>query len=170
MQANFKLGRLNNLRKGDDTNTPLQFVYEASNCRFFYTAPMLLDQSLVWEQTYSLRWGGGTCLKGSSGELSAVTGYHTGYIDSNPPASAKNFFGANIKWSYPGAYSVDSHPPKPLTTPSASTSGKGSTATGKTTKSSASRSMIQLGGSGTGSILTLLLSPVLAVSALLFLL
>jgi hypothetical protein len=99
----------NNIRKGDDSVTPLMFVYEASNCRFFYTPQMFVDQSQVWSYAYNLQWGNGTCLKDSTGAPSAATGFSTSYIDSAPPANAKNFFGADIKWSYPGAYSPGEH-------------------------------------------------------------
>ena len=43
----------NNIRKGDTSYTPLQFVYEASDCRFFYTPQMIVDQSKVWSQVYN---------------------------------------------------------------------------------------------------------------------
>ncbi|KAK5169798.1 uncharacterized protein LTR77_005776 [Saxophila tyrrhenica] len=93
----------NSLRKGDDTYTPLQFVYEASDCRFFYTAEMIFSQQLVWQQTYNLRWGNATCVPGSSNQPSATSGFDTSYINASPPDTAKNFFGADITWSYPGA-------------------------------------------------------------------
>jgi hypothetical protein len=93
----------NNIRAGDDSLTPLQYVYEAADCRFFYTAPMISDQSLVWERTHQLRWGNGTCVQGSTGQPSSVTGNSSTYIDSPPPPSAGNTFGANETWSYPGA-------------------------------------------------------------------
>lgn len=37
----------NAIRKGDQSVTPLRFVYEAADCRFFYTAEMLEQQSPV---------------------------------------------------------------------------------------------------------------------------
>ncbi|KAK5743016.1 hypothetical protein LTR17_003029 [Elasticomyces elasticus] len=37
----------NFVKKGDESATPLQFIYEAADCRFFYTPGMLTDQSLV---------------------------------------------------------------------------------------------------------------------------
>ena len=62
----------NNIRQGDNTMTPLQFVYEAADCRFFYTAPMYADQELVWDMTYKLAWENGTCVEGSTGHVSAA--------------------------------------------------------------------------------------------------
>ena len=76
----------NNIRKDDDSETPLQFVYEAADCRFFYTAPMYSKQELVWDQTYSLAWGDGTCVTGSTGQVSSQFG--DGYITSSAPAGA----------------------------------------------------------------------------------
>ena len=111
----------NNIRKGDDSATPLMYVYEASSCRFFYTPEMIVDQSQVWSYAYNLQWGNGTCLQGSTGAPSAVTGFSTSYINSAPPTSAKNFFGANITWSYPGAYYPgEQHSSSPSSSASAS--------------------------------------------------
>lgn len=84
---------------------------------------MILDQSLVWAQTYNLQWGNGTCLKDSTGQPSAQTGFDTSYFNSEPPASAKNFFGAQVKWSYPEASKSQS------ASPSVSTMAPGSTVT-----------------------------------------
>ena len=102
-------GRVNfesNIREGDESVTPLQFVYEAADCRFFYTAPMLQDQTLVWKQTYDLRWNNGTCVQGSTGHPSSLSGGQndTTYIESYPAAGANNTFGANETFSFPGAY------------------------------------------------------------------
>jgi hypothetical protein len=93
----------NNIRKGDENYTPLQFVYEAADCRFFYTAPMIANQHLVWQHTYNLRWGSGTCVAGSTGQPSSVTGYNSSYFEAAPPTGANNTFGANITYSYPDA-------------------------------------------------------------------
>ena len=72
----------NNIRKGDTTRTPLQFVYEAADCRLFYTAPMMVDQETVWATTYEANWGNGNCVKGSTGQASSKPG--TGYIEKGP--------------------------------------------------------------------------------------
>jgi hypothetical protein len=64
----------NNIRPGDETMTPLQFVYEAADCRFFYTAAMHVHQELVWDMTYKLAWENGTCVEGSTSHVSAAPG------------------------------------------------------------------------------------------------
>ncbi|KAK5712816.1 hypothetical protein LTR15_011809 [Elasticomyces elasticus] len=84
----------NNIRDGDDSETPLQFVYEASDCRLFYTAQQILEQKYVWDATYNAMWGNGTCVHGSTGHRSSQPG--TGYILSAPDnTDAGNFFGSN---------------------------------------------------------------------------
>ena len=123
----------NNIRKGDDSATPLQFVYEAADCRFFYTAPMLTDQSLVWKRTYDLRWGNGSCVAGSTGQPSSVSGNSTTYLQAYPPAGANYTLGANGTFSFPGAYNSSS--PKPSISATKSTS-LGPTSTGKPSSSS----------------------------------
>ncbi|KAI5237072.1 hypothetical protein E4T43_08175 [Aureobasidium subglaciale] len=54
------------IRKGDVEETPLQFVYEATDCRIFYTPAMVVDQSAVWRTVADTVWGGGNaCVAGS---------------------------------------------------------------------------------------------------------
>lgn len=74
----------NNIRQNDSSMIPLQFVYEAADCRFFYTASMYEKQELVWDMTYKLAWGNDTCVRGSTGQPSS--GFGDSYIDSPPPA------------------------------------------------------------------------------------
>ncbi|RMZ22528.1 hypothetical protein D0859_13440 [Hortaea werneckii] len=37
------------IREGDDDQTPLQFRYEAADCRIFYTPEMAVDQTAAWK-------------------------------------------------------------------------------------------------------------------------
>lgn len=53
------------IRQGDTTQTPLQFVYEAANCRLFYTAEMTVDVTAMWEKVADVTWGNGNCVVGS---------------------------------------------------------------------------------------------------------
>ncbi|KAI1496509.1 peptidase S41 family protein [Biscogniauxia marginata] len=50
-----------------DSQTPLQFLYEPANCRFFYTAEMLSKPELVWQRTVDATWTdpGLYCVQGS---------------------------------------------------------------------------------------------------------
>ncbi|KAI5196320.1 hypothetical protein E4T38_08569 [Aureobasidium subglaciale] len=55
------------IREGDVEETPLQFVYEATDCRIFYTPAMVVDQSAVWRTVADTVWGGGNaCVAGSN--------------------------------------------------------------------------------------------------------
>ncbi|KAG9738811.1 hypothetical protein KCU73_g9637, partial [Aureobasidium melanogenum] len=83
----------NNIRKGDGSETPLQHIYEAADCRFFYTPEMYSDQAAVWNQAYDSAWGSMECVEGSTEHPSSVTG--GGNITAGPPEMAKNFFGGN---------------------------------------------------------------------------
>lgn len=61
----------NNIRKDDKTVTPLQFVYEAADCRLFYTAEQIQNQALVWKAAYNSYWGNGACVSGSTNQISS---------------------------------------------------------------------------------------------------
>lgn len=51
----------------DDDQTPLQFVYEAAKCRLFYTIENYLQRETVWQAAAKAMFGGGDCVKGSTG-------------------------------------------------------------------------------------------------------
>ncbi|KAJ9656406.1 hypothetical protein H2198_004984 [Neophaeococcomyces mojaviensis] len=55
------------IRQGDTSQTPLQFVYEAANCRLYYTAEMTVDVTSMWEKVVDVAWGGDKCVQGSVG-------------------------------------------------------------------------------------------------------
>jgi hypothetical protein len=52
---------LNNLREGDETNTPLEFVYEAADCKLFYTRGTWSDPRALWKHAVDVQWRGGKC-------------------------------------------------------------------------------------------------------------
>jgi hypothetical protein len=66
----------NNIRFGDKSDTPLQFVYEAADCRLWYTKDMLTDITAVWQKVADVAWGGmkGLCVAGSTGQPTSVSG------------------------------------------------------------------------------------------------
>lgn len=88
----------NSIREGDESVTPLQFVYEAADCRLFYTIETTLSQEAAWKAAYNANWGNGDCVPGSTGHPSSVAGSHTFYA---PPDEASNFFGAERLSSWP---------------------------------------------------------------------
>jgi hypothetical protein len=83
----------NNIRQGDESETPLQHIYEAADCRFFYTAKMYADQAAVWDQAYDSTWGNMECVEGSTEHPSSASG--GGNTTAGPPDMARNFFGGN---------------------------------------------------------------------------
>ncbi|CAD0107179.1 unnamed protein product [Aureobasidium uvarum] len=83
----------NDIRRGDVDKTPLQYVYQAADCRFFYTATMYVDQAAVWDKAYDATWGSMQCVEGSTSHPSSVAG--GGNITAGPPETARNFFGGN---------------------------------------------------------------------------
>jgi hypothetical protein len=58
-----------NLRNEYDPNdgeTPLQFVYEAAECRLFYTLENYLERETVWQAAAKAMFSGGQCVDGST--------------------------------------------------------------------------------------------------------
>ena len=55
------------IRQGDETQTPLQFVYEAVDCRIWYEASMTVDVEVMWERAVDVAWGGRVCVYGDVG-------------------------------------------------------------------------------------------------------
>lgn len=50
----------------DDDQTPLQFVYEAAECRRFYTIDNYVQRETVWRDAARSMFGDGGCVKGST--------------------------------------------------------------------------------------------------------
>lgn len=50
-----------------DDQTPLQFVYEAAECRLFYTLQNYAQRETVWQAAAKAMFGGFGCVKGSTG-------------------------------------------------------------------------------------------------------
>lgn len=62
------------LLRNDTSVTPLEFVYEAADCRLFYTADMVRDVTNVWKKTVDGQWGdaNSVCVDGSTGQESST--------------------------------------------------------------------------------------------------
>jgi hypothetical protein len=64
INVNFRDG----IRDNDTSNTPLQFVYEASDCRILYTKAMTVDVTAIWKAVADTTWGGKShCVAGELG-------------------------------------------------------------------------------------------------------
>lgn len=46
------------IAKGDETGTPTQFVYEAADCRVYYTPAMAVDQTAAWKTIADVAFNG----------------------------------------------------------------------------------------------------------------
>jgi len=68
VNVNFRDG----IRDGDETDTPLQFVYEPSDCRILYTKAMTVDVTAIWKAVADSTWGGVShCIAGDLGGYKA---------------------------------------------------------------------------------------------------
>ena len=64
---NYAVNFRDGIRQGDETQTPLQFVYEPADCRIYYTADMTTDVTVIWKTVYDSVWGGkSACVAGES--------------------------------------------------------------------------------------------------------
>ncbi|KAL6707223.1 hypothetical protein ACN47E_004770 [Coniothyrium glycines] len=62
------------IRKGDKSATPLQFVYEAADCKIFYTPDTYADPDAAWKQAWNAYQDKSGCVEGSTGHASAISG------------------------------------------------------------------------------------------------
>ncbi|KAF2786169.1 hypothetical protein K505DRAFT_260463 [Melanomma pulvis-pyrius CBS 109.77] len=87
-----------NIRDDDTGAVPLNFVYEAADCRLFYTADMVRDVEAVWKKTVDARWGDSNkvCVDGSTGDKSAAQGKAVLVGGDAKKASAGAKMGASI--------------------------------------------------------------------------
>lgn len=115
----------------DDTTTPLQFKYEAANCRLFFRAQDVFNMTELWLQVANAAWGTQTCVQGSSpagnggmpGTAAETVGYDARWL-SNTSAPA-------------GPGSIGNATVNGLTTPS----GTGSAPAASSSKSGSVRSV-----------------------------
>lgn len=73
----------NNIAENDESQTPRQFVYEAADCRIWWTPEMILAINAVWETVADVAWDingtqplseGSGCVKGSTKQPSILSG------------------------------------------------------------------------------------------------
>ncbi|KAF9700862.1 hypothetical protein EKO04_000746 [Ascochyta lentis] len=64
-----------NLRQNDASGTPLEFMYEAADCRMWFTAPMITDVTQLWKGVADRMFKNGTsmCVAGSTGDATSVS-------------------------------------------------------------------------------------------------
>lgn len=67
------------VRKGDKTATPLQFIYEAADCKIFYKADSYADPDAAWKQAWDAFSDDSKCVEGSTGHKSSISGGYKPY-------------------------------------------------------------------------------------------
>ncbi|KAL6709502.1 hypothetical protein ACN47E_001437 [Coniothyrium glycines] len=65
-----------NLRQNDASKTPLEFMYEAADCRMFFTAAMVSDVTQLWKGVADRMFGNqmDRCVEGSTGDATSISG------------------------------------------------------------------------------------------------
>lgn len=91
-QVNWK-----NAHRSFDDTTPLQFVYEAANCRQFFTLATWRSMVALWESAADIAWHGAKCVRGSTANADNTIG------DSTLPYTAAVRASSNFRLSGPGA-------------------------------------------------------------------
>jgi len=80
----FNVANMIPLNASDDA-IPYQFLYEAANCKLFFTWEMARDVTAIWKAAASVAWGRGKCVKGSTttsdGTLGGMPPYDEGVED-----------------------------------------------------------------------------------------
>jgi len=88
--TDFQVNWQNNIAEGDATYTPLQFVYEAADCRLWYQPQHINDISNLWATVAAQAFGLNNtdvfslCVEGSTNAASSLSGNATLFNDGNP--------------------------------------------------------------------------------------
>lgn len=77
--ASSRLQSQDQVRKGDASATPLQYIYEASDCKIFYTPETYFDPDAAWKQAWDAFQDNSKCVKGSTGHKSSLSGGYKAY-------------------------------------------------------------------------------------------
>ncbi|OCL09070.1 hypothetical protein AOQ84DRAFT_388421 [Glonium stellatum] len=72
--SSSRLQTQDQIRKGGDSETPLQYIYEAADCRIWLTSKMLFDPNEAWKSAWTAFSDMSTCVNGSTGDKSSISG------------------------------------------------------------------------------------------------
>ncbi|KAF2178016.1 hypothetical protein K469DRAFT_742262 [Zopfia rhizophila CBS 207.26] len=89
-----------NLRKSDESQTPLEFIYEAADCRMWYTAPMINDVTVLWKGVVDTMWRNQSCVQGSTGDPSSVSAGGQNRSGIAPPIQQETSAAGHVRLSY----------------------------------------------------------------------
>lgn len=75
-----------------DSKTPLQFLYEPANCRFFYTPQMINTPELVWKYAVGATWTDAAhfCVQGSRVQANTTRGLDPAFRAKNNGAEGND--------------------------------------------------------------------------------
>lgn len=62
------------IRKGDSSASPLHFIYDAADCKIFYTAETFSDPDAAWKQAWDAFSDDSKCVTGSTKHKSSISG------------------------------------------------------------------------------------------------
>jgi len=68
-----RVNSLDGLRQNGAEQVPLEFIYDAVDCRIFETYQMRLDVKNLWKLVVDTKWGSGKCLEGSTNNPNAIS-------------------------------------------------------------------------------------------------
>ncbi|KAF2471234.1 uncharacterized protein BDR25DRAFT_313845 [Lindgomyces ingoldianus] len=94
-----RVNSLDNLRMNDSSETPLEFVYEAADCKLFNTFDSWKDVTKLWKASVDAKWGKGQCVSGSMGDKSSLS------IMGNQPFNLQGKEQGNSTQQFQGAAS-----------------------------------------------------------------
>jgi len=90
----------NHFRVGDQTETPLQYVYEAADCRIWWTHEMMYDATFVWKRAAIMafqerkgtQFNSQYCIQDSTGHPTSISGgWQKGTLGpQTPPSNAQS--------------------------------------------------------------------------------
>ena len=90
--SNMMLNMADNVRLDDETDTPLQFVYQAADCRLFFTPEMITDGTAAWKAAVRVMNGDyEACVRDSTKHPTSLTGSGNATIPADKSAGNGSF-------------------------------------------------------------------------------
>ncbi|KAF2740874.1 hypothetical protein EJ04DRAFT_168915 [Polyplosphaeria fusca] len=124
------------IRKGEKNGVALQYIYEASDCKIFYTKDTYSDPEAAWMQAWDAFTDDKKCVEGSTGHKSSISG---GY---------KPFGPGDLKdTDLPQSNNTGNSPPSGTPTPNATQPASPTSPTQPTAPSNSDNAAARYGGS-----------------------
>lgn len=76
---NSRIQLQDQIRKGDSSGSPLQYIYEAADCRLWYTAKTLFEPQAAWAAAWTAFTDNSKCIKGSTNQSTSISGGYKPY-------------------------------------------------------------------------------------------